>query len=109
MPKSSFPKLTRTRLETLQVNLTLKCNQACVHCHVDAGPKRTEAMSHDTIEQIITFIDSENIKTLDITGGAPELHPDFRYLVRAARARDVVVIDRCNLTILFESGQDEPG
>jgi MoaA/NifB/PqqE/SkfB family radical SAM enzyme len=75
-----------------------------VYCHVNAGPKRTESMSRETIEQVLALVDAANIHTLDLTGGAPEMHPDFRYLVRAARNRGIVVIDRCNLTILEALG-----
>lgn len=104
---SEFPNIQRKQLDTLQVNLTLRCNQACVHCHVDAGPKRTEAMSDEIIEQIIVLLKHNTIQTLDITGGAPELHPGFQYLVEQARLLDVHVIDRCNLTILLEPGQED--
>ena len=102
-----FPSITRKSIDTLQVNLTLKCNQACVHCHVDAGPKRTEQMSDEVIEHIVAYMSESTVNTLDITGGAPELHPRFRYLVQAAHAQGLRVIDRCNLTILFEPGQED--
>ena len=102
-----FPAITRKQLDTLQVNLTLKCNQACVHCHVDAGPKRTEAMSEKVIDQVITVLKKNKIKNLDITGGAPELHSKFRYLVKKAASSGVHVIDRCNLTILLEPGYED--
>jgi radical SAM/Cys-rich protein len=103
----SFPALHRARLETLQVNLGYKCNQSCVHCHVNAGPNRTEMMDEATLALIPQVLAARGITTLDLTGGAPELHPGFRELVRAARAQGVRVIDRCNLTILFEPGQDD--
>lgn len=103
---TDFPPIQRQSLETLQVNLGYKCNQRCLHCHVNAGPHRTEMMDRDTLELIVPTIKARGIKTLDLTGGAPELHDDFRYLVAAARAAGVHVIDRCNLTILFEPGQD---
>ncbi|MDX2464844.1 MAG: arsenosugar biosynthesis radical SAM protein ArsS [Porticoccus sp.] len=103
---TDFPPIQRQSLETLQVNLGYKCNQRCLHCHVNAGPHRTEMMDRDTLELIVPTIKARGIKTLDLTGGAPELHDDFRYLVAAARAADVHVIDRCNLTILFEPGQN---
>jgi len=77
---------------------------SCVHCHVNAGPKRTEAMSRETIDQILALVDDANIHTLDLTGGAPEMHPDFKFLVRAARDRGMTAIDRCNLTILEADG-----
>jgi radical SAM/Cys-rich protein len=102
-----FPALKRARLETLQVNLGYKCNQSCVHCHVNAGPTRTEMMSRDTVAEVIAFLQVSEVATLDITGGAPELHPHFRELVLRARELGVHVIDRCNLTILEEPGQDD--
>jgi radical SAM/Cys-rich protein len=103
----SFPTLHRARLQTLQVNLGYKCNQSCVHCHVNAGPNRTEMMDEATLALIPQVLAARGIATLDLTGGAPELHQGFRALVRAARAQGVRVIDRCNLTILFEPGQDD--
>jgi radical SAM/Cys-rich protein len=102
-----FPPVRRARLETLQVNLGYKCNQSCLHCHVNAGPTRTEMMSRDVIADVVTFMGVSRIKTLDITGGAPELHPHFRALVEKARELGVHVIDRCNLTILEEPGQED--
>lgn len=107
MIDSDFPPLQRARLETLQVNLGYKCNQSCLHCHVNAGPSRTEVMAWQTIEQLLTFIESSSVKTLDLTGGAPELNPHFRDFVSAARRRDLTVIDRCNLTVLFEPDQQD--
>ena len=98
-----FPAVRRKRLETLQVNLGYRCNQSCVHCHVNAGPQRTEMMSPEVIEDVVAFL--PQVATLDITGGAPELHPQFRSLVSRARALGKQVIDRCNLTILQEPGQ----
>ena len=100
-----FPALHRGSLHTLQVNLGYRCNQQCLHCHVNAGPNRTEQMSEQTIADLLQVLDGLPIQTLDITGGAPELHPQFRELVRAARARGLQVFDRCNLTILQEPGQ----
>ena len=102
----AFPPLTRGRLETLQVNLGYRCNQACTHCHVDAGPLRTEMMSRDTIALVLDYVKVARPAVLDLTGGAPELNPHFRELVQAARALGVSVIDRCNLTILGEPGQE---
>jgi len=93
-------------LETLQVNLGYKCNQTCLHCHVNAGPNRTEMMDDATIALIPQVLEARQIGTLDLTGGAPELHERFRDIVRTARAQGVRVIDRCNLTILFEPGQE---
>jgi len=107
MRQYRFPALSRGRLETLQVNLGYKCNQSCVHCHVNAGPSRTEMMSPDTISEVRRFLTEQKPNTLDITGGAPELHPQFRELVARARELGVHVIDRCNLTILEERGQDD--
>jgi radical SAM/Cys-rich protein len=102
-----FPALQRRRLETLQVNLGYKCNQSCVHCHVNAGPTRTEMMSRQTLSDVMVFLQVSKVKMLDVTGGAPELHPHFRELVTRARELGVHVIDRCNLTILEEPGQED--
>ncbi len=107
MRQYGFPALRRARLETLQVNLGYKCNQTCVHCHVNAGPTRTEMMSHETLEQVLSFLEISELQTLDITGGAPELHPHFCELVLRARELGLHVIDRCNLTILEEPGQED--
>ena len=104
---TDFPAIRRRRLETLQVNLGYKCNQTCVHCHVNAGPTRTEMMGRETISDVIAFLKSSGVKTLDVTGGAPELNPHFRGLVLAARNLGVHVMDRCNLTILEQPGQDD--
>jgi radical SAM/Cys-rich protein len=99
--------LTRAPVTTLQVNIGLRCNLACHHCHVESGPKRTEQLDRRGIERILALLElNPAIETLDITGGAPELHPDFRFLVSGARALGRRVIDRCNLTILFEPGQE---
>lgn len=103
---TDFPQLKRAGLETLQVNLGYLCNQQCLHCHVDASPRRVEIMSADTIEQIQQFMISNHIKTLDLTGGAPEMNPHFQTLVSAARQNGIHVIDRCNLTILMEPGYE---
>ena len=102
-----FPAIRRARLTTLQVNLGYRCNQSCLHCHVNAGPNRTEAMAPATIDLVLQVLDRRRIATLDITGGAPELHPEFRRLVAAARDLGVKVMDRCNLTILSEPGQED--
>ena len=104
---SSFPALRRDTLQALQVNLGYRCNQQCVHCHVNASPKRRESMDRETCEQILTFLAKQKLSTLDLTGGAPELNPHFRYLVKAARQMGVQVIDRCNLTILSEPEQTD--
>ncbi len=103
--ESDFPVIRRGRLETLQVNLGYKCNQSCLHCHVNAGPNRTEMMDRGTLDAVIRFMDDSSLTTLDLTGGAPEISPLFRTLVSAAHARGVKVIDRCNLTILLEPDQ----
>lgn len=105
--RTDFPALRRRSVETLQVNLGYRCNQSCLHCHVNAGPNRTEEMSRDTIVAVIAFLTARtDVRTLDLTGGAPELNRHFRDLVVAARSRGVRVIDRCNLTILEEPGQE---
>ena len=104
---TDFPRLRRKRLQTLQVNLGYLCNQSCTHCHVNAGPNRTEVMTSDTVDAVIDFLDESRVKRLDLTGGAPELNPYFRRLVIAARELNVEVIDRCNLTVLLESGQED--
>ncbi|TBR76937.1 MAG: radical SAM/Cys-rich domain protein [Burkholderiaceae bacterium] len=107
LAQTDFPALRRRVVDTLQVNLGYRCNQSCVHCHVNAGPNRTEEMSGDTVDAVVAFLAaSPQVRTLDLTGGAPELNRHFRRLVIAARALGVRVIDRCNLTILEEPGQD---
>ena len=106
LQSSDFPAIRRQATATLQVNLGYRCNQSCVHCHVNAGPNRTEMMAAETMALIPQVLAARGIGTLDLTGGAPELHPGFRDLVRAARALGVKVIDRCNLTILFEPGHE---
>jgi radical SAM/Cys-rich protein len=103
----AFPPLRRGRLETLQVNVGYRCNQSCVHCHVNAGPSRTEAMGSPTIDLVLEVLERRQIPTLDITGGAPELNPQFRRLVRNARRIGVRVMDRCNLTVLEQPGQED--
>ncbi len=104
---TDFPPIRRRRLETLQVNLGYRCNQSCLHCHVAAGPNRTEAMDGATAALVLDVLRARGVTTLDLTGGAPELNPHFRDLVRGARALGVRVIDRCNLTILSEPGQED--
>ena len=103
---SDFPSIRREKTSTLQVNLGYRCNLSCLHCHVAAGPNRTEMMLAEHIDLVIDVLKARNIGTLDLTGGAPELHENFRELVTKARALGVTVIDRCNLTILFEPGQE---
>jgi len=106
MRKYGFPALRRNRLDTLQVNLGYRCNQSCLHCHVNAGPSRTESMSRETVTDVIAFLGVSGVRRLDLTGGAPELNPHFRELVLRARELGVHVVDRCNLTILEEPGQE---
>jgi radical SAM/Cys-rich protein len=104
---STFPAIRRGALTTLQVNLGYKCNQACLHCHVNAGPTRTEMMSRETVGIVLDFLRSGPVSAIDITGGAPELNPYFRELVAECRALGVKVMDRCNLTILEEPGFED--
>jgi radical SAM/Cys-rich protein len=106
LQNTDFPSLERRALKTLQVNLGYRCNQTCVHCHVNAGPTRREMMDEGTCDLVIQVLRECRIGALDITGGAPELHPAFRTLVKAAAQLGVKVMDRCNLTILFEPGQE---
>ncbi|MFL4982713.1 MAG: arsenosugar biosynthesis radical SAM (seleno)protein ArsS [Xanthobacteraceae bacterium] len=102
-----FPAICRGRIETLQVNVGYRCNQSCVHCHVNAGPNRTEEMDGETIDLVLAFLERRRIATLDVTGGAPELNRHFRRLVEAAREMGVRVMDRCNLTILDVPGEED--
>ena len=102
----SFPAIARKGLDTLQVNLTYTCNQRCLHCHVNAGPTRTEAMSDAVLGNLYDVIDAHSVQMLDLTGGAPEMHPRFRDIVQHAREQGLQVIDRCNLTILSEPGYE---
>ena len=104
---TDFPPLRRRRLETLQVNVGYVCNQTCLHCHVNAGPTRTESMTRETADFVLQYLSASGATTLDLTGGAPELNPNFRHLVTGARMRGAHVIDRCNLTVLFEPGQED--
>lgn len=105
--ETEFPSIKRSNVEILQLNLGYLCNLSCTHCHVNAGPRRTELMSRETIDSVLAYIDKTGVKTIDLTGGAPELNPEFRYLVQEARARDVHVMDRCNLTVLLEPEQED--
>ncbi len=98
--------LNKRAVDVLQVNMGRYCNQACIHCHVESGPTRTEMMSRDTVDAVLQFLTSSKIPTFDITGGAPELHPDFDYLVESAVTLGRHVMDRCNLTVIFEPGKD---
>lgn len=104
---TDFPRIKRSHLETLQVNLGYLCNQQCLHCHVDASPRRTEIMTRESIDTVVAFIEKQNIKTLDLTGGAPEMNPHFRELVESAKSMGVHVMDRCNLTILEQPGYED--
>jgi len=104
---SDFPAIQREVPETLQVNLGYLCNLSCIHCHVNAGPKRTELMAREQIDQLLAVLQQRHFNTLDLTGGAPEMNPHFRYLVEQARELGITVIDRCNLTILLESGYED--
>lgn len=107
LAQSRFPALTRVSVETLQVNLGYRCNQRCAHCHVAASPERTEQMRAEELADVLRFLWAGRVGTLDLTGGAPELHPGFRALVERATSFGVRVIDRCNLTILEEPGHDD--
>jgi radical SAM/Cys-rich protein len=109
MQVTDFPAIQRGTLATLQVNLGYKCNQSCVHCHVNAGPHRTELMGRETAEVVLAFIEATRVRTLDVTGGAPELNPCFRDLVMQAKRLGAHVMDRCNLTILEQPGQSDLG
>jgi radical SAM/Cys-rich protein len=101
--------LRRTRARVLQINVGKLCNLTCVHCHVNAGPRRKEIMTRETVDRIVEWQRQARLPVVDLTGGAPEMIPDFRYLVRALRALDpeVTIIDRCNLTILLERGHED--
>ena len=103
----SFPAIERRTLETLQVNLGYKCNQACLHCHVNAGPTRTEMMDEETIGMVVRYLETSDVAVLDLTGGAPEMNLHFRDLVTRARKLGVRVMDRCNLTIIEEPGHED--
>jgi radical SAM/Cys-rich protein len=104
---TDFPPLRRRSIDTLQVNLGYRCNQSCLHCHVNAGPTRTEQMDGDTVDLVIEVMRARGIGTLDVTGGAPELNVHFRRLTESARALGARVIDRCNLTILEEPDHED--
>ncbi len=103
----SFPYIKKEHIETLQINIGLKCNQACKHCHVNSSPLRNEKMSYEIISLIPKVIEKYKIKTLDITGGAPEMHPEFRNLITTLSDKNIDIIDRCNLTIFFEDGFED--
>ncbi len=107
LSNSDFPAISRRKTEILQINIGLRCDLQCVHCHVNSSPKRTEKMDEATIAAVYDYVKNSDVHTLDITGGAPELHPQFRELVVKVRALDINVIDRCNLTILSEPDQED--
>lgn len=107
LEKTTFPSLLRGELEIIQLNLGYLCNLSCVHCHVNAGPKRTELMDKETINSVLTLAERAGVTSIDLTGGAPEMNPHFRYLVTAARKLNITVIDRCNLVILNEDGYED--
>ena len=102
-----FPAIRRGKLDTLQVNVGYRCNQSCFHCHVNAGPNRTEEMSAQVADVVLDFVKRRRIAMLDITGGSPELNANFRHLVTEARKLGTKVMDRCNLTILEQPGQED--
>lgn len=104
---TTFPAIIRRQLQTLQINIGLRCNLACLHCHTNSNPYRKEAMSTENIDLVIDFLRRSNVKIVDITGGAPELHPQFRDLISRTRDLGVHVIDRSNLTVLEEPGQGD--
>jgi radical SAM/Cys-rich protein len=106
---TNFPPLRRGPLEILQVNVGYRCNQSCLHCHVNASPRRPEIMDRKTVDQVLQFLDASPVQTLDVTGGAPELNPHFRYLVEHAYSQGLRIIDRCNLTILEQPDQSDLG
>ncbi|MCY4217853.1 MAG: arsenosugar biosynthesis radical SAM protein ArsS [Gammaproteobacteria bacterium] len=101
------PPLRRDKLSELQVNTGYLCNQACEHCHVEAGPKRTELMTWDTMQHILDWIDKNHIESVDITGGAPELNPYFRIFCDALKSRNIEITSRCNITVQFEKDQQD--
>jgi radical SAM/Cys-rich protein len=107
LEQTDFPPLARARLTTLQVNLGYRCNQQCLHCHVNASPRRQEQMTAETAQEIVAFLRATPLAVLDLTGGAPELNANFRLLVTEARSLGLRVIDRCNLSVLEEPGQED--
>ena len=107
LTRTDFPAIARRGIDTLQVNVGYRCNQACHHCHVNAGPDRNEMMARDVVDEVLRVLEARRIPTVDITGGAPELNPHFRHLVREARRLGAHVMDRCNLTVLNEPGLED--
>ncbi len=105
--KTDFPPIRRRELDTLQINLGYRCNLSCLHCHVAASPRRKEQMNRETVNLVLRFLKLSGAGAIDLTGGAPEMNANFRYLVASAREMGVRVIDRCNLTILEEPGYED--
>ena len=106
---TEFPRIRRRKLTTLQMNLGYLCNLSCTHCHVAAGPRRTELMDKATMDVALEFMDRQGIENLDVTGGSPEMNPEFRYLMRSAKDLGVHLMDRCNPTIMEEPGYEWVG
>ncbi len=104
--ETDFPRIKRGRLQTLQMNLGYLCNLSCTHCHVAAGPKRTELMDLGTMDLALEFMQKQGIENLDVTGGSPEMNPHFQYLMRRAKVVGVHLMDRCNPTIIEEPGYE---
>ncbi|TCK18985.1 radical SAM/Cys-rich protein [Thiogranum longum] len=107
LSETNFPAIRRAGLATLQVNLGYRCNQSCLHCHVNAGPGRKEEMDCETVDAVLQFMRHAGVQQLDLTGGAPEMNSNFRYLVECATREGIRVTDRCNLTILMEPGFED--
>ncbi len=107
LQQHKLPVLTRSKLSELQINLGYRCNQACEHCHVEAGPKRTEELTWDSMEKILAWAREANISSVDLTGGAPEMNPNFKRFVQGFLAMGASITSRCNLTILMESGYED--
>ena len=105
--KTHFPNLKKNNIDTLQINIGYKCNQACKHCHVNSSPARSEMMNDEIIDLISVAISKLKITTLDITGGAPELHPRFKDLILSLKGQNISIIDRCNLTNFYENGYED--
>src|SRR5216684_3589995 len=107
LARHGLSPIRRESVRTIQVNVGKLCNQACHHCHVDAGPKRTEVMTRASAERVADLLEaSMGIRTVDVTGGAPELNPNFTYIVERARAAERAVMVRCNLTVIFVPGME---
>jgi len=106
LQKHSFPNIERERIDTLQLNLGYLCNISCIHCHVNAGPRRTELMDQPTMALALELARRRDIRCLDLTGGSPEMNPRFRWLVAQARGEGIHVMDRLNPTIIEEPGYE---